>query len=339
MNKHILNIKDEVEEAVIEIYGEIGESWFGGGVTLQSVSEQLKAIATEGKKQVVVKINSLGGDVDSALAIYDLLRSMGDRVTTECSGMCASAATIIAMAGTRRRMSKYALFLIHKCWGVAVGNENELEAELETQRKVNDRLIQLYTDRTGAKREDIEELMERNNGDGSWLDIDEARAYGFITEEIPATDTLGMAAAYMAKRIKNMFNKKNTSMKKDITTLAALAGLLAVQELSASKEGYLLTEEQLEAINGKLELLDEVTTERDNLKADIETAQAELTEANTAKEKAEAKAAELQAIIDKIPAGRTDVNGNDTHEGDDYAAAWAKSDTYQRACAELGVEP
>ena len=253
MEQHYFNIKESDTEAVIEVYGTIGESWWDEGVTFQGVSDQLKDIA-KGTKKVLVKINSYGGDVNDALAIFELLRSMGDRVTTECVGFCASAATIIAMAGKVRRMSSYGLFLVHKCWGGIVGNENELEAELEAQRKVNEAILKVYQDVTGTDKAKLEELMNRNNGNGEWLNVDEAMEYGFITEAIKDTKEDTAKKNFYRNMFMNLFNKNNsTPMKKDITTLGALVALLAVNEVEANKEGkVLMDEETLTKINDAL---------------------------------------------------------------------------------------
>lgn len=341
----VFNIIENPADVTVEIQGEIGGSWWGEGVTLDSVKRQLGNIAAT-KKNVIVKINSLGGDVDEALAIYELLVAMGDRVTTECYGRCASAATIIAMSGDKRKMSRYALFLIHKCWSGVVGNENVLEEVLEEQRAINGRLAAIYTDRTGSKLEDIEALMERNNGDGAWLTVEECMQYGFVTEEITATTA---DSDYLKSKIQNMFHLNNRPMKKSIMTFAALAALLAIQELDATKEGaVLMDDETLKKINNALEAKQ---SEIDTLKQQKEaaetakqqaeeakrTAETAKAEAEAAKTKAEERAQELKSFIDKIPAAPTSVQGPDTKvENNDEN--WKNSETYKEACHELGVE-
>ncbi len=341
----VFNIIENPADVTVEIQGEIGGSWWGEGVTLDSVKRQLGNIAAT-KKNVIVKINSLGGDVDEALAIYELLVAMGDRVTTECYGRCASAATIIAMSGDKRKMSRYALFLIHKCWSGVVGNENVLEEVLEEQRAINGRLAAIYTDRTGSKLEDIEALMERNNGDGAWLTVEECMQYGFVTEEITATTA---DSDYLKSKIQNMFHLNNRPMKKSIMTFAALAALLALQELDATKEGaVLMDDETLKKINNALEAKQ---SEIDTLKQQKEaaetakqqaeeakrTAETAKAEAEAAKTKAEERAQELKSFIDKIPAAPTSVQGPDTKvENNDEN--WKNSETYKEACHELGVE-
>ena len=339
----VFNIIENPGDVTVEIQGEIGGSWWGEGVTLDSVKRQLAGVAAT-KKNVVVKINSLGGDVDEALGIYELLLTMGERVTTECYGRCASAATIIAMAGAKRKMSRYALFLIHKCWSGVVGNENVLEEVLEEQRAINSRLAAIYTDRTGARKEDIEELMERNNGDGAWLNTEECLKYGFINEEITA---VAADSDYLKSKIQNMFNLNKRPMKKSIMTFAALAAVLALQEMEANKEGaVLMDDETLKKINDALVAKQ---AEADNLKKELETMKAAKEEAETAKAEAEKAKAEAESkataaeekvkeykdFINKIPNADTKVNGSDPEVKDEFQKAYESSEMYQSALEKM----
>lgn len=339
----VFNIIENPGDVTVEIQGEIGGSWWGDGVTLDSVKRQLGNIAGT-KKNVIVKINSLGGDVDEALAIYELLLTMGDRVTTECYGRCASAATIIAMAGHTRKMSRYALFLIHKCWSGVIGNENVLEEELEAQRAINSRLAAIYADRTGSKPEDIEALMERNNGDGAWLNTEECMQYGFITEEITAT---AADSDYLKSKIQNMFNLKNRPMKKSIMTFAALAALLALQELDANKEGNVLMDDDTlkkidDALKAKQAEIDNLKTEKEAAETAKAKAEQDLATANSEKNELEGKlttaenrAKELKEFIDKIPAADTSVLGKDPVEKDDFQKAWEESPMFKEAAQRM----
>lgn len=337
----VFNLIETDSDLTIEVRGEIGGSWWNEGVTYDKVAAQLKG-AVNSKKKVKVKINSLGGDVDEALAIYELLLSMGDRVTTECYGRCASAATIIAMAGHQRLMSRYALFLVHKCWSGVVGNENVLEEELAAQRAINDRLAQIYIDRTGSTRETIEELMNRFNGDGEFLNVEQAMQYGFITGQLPE-EVKPADSDYLKEKIKDMLKFKNhKEMKKSITTLALLCAVLACQEVEAKDNKALLDDEQLGKINDRLKVLEDGKAAAEQAKAEAEQAKAEAEAAKAEAERklaeAESKKAELQALVDKMPANPTATPGRDTHQDESYEDAWKKSDTYKEACEELGVE-
>lgn len=344
MNKDIFNVIKESEElGIVEIYGAIGfEYW--DGIDIKSVQQQLLQIVD--CKSIVVRISSFGGNVSEALGIYELLRSLGNKVTTECIGMNASAATIIAMAGNTRRMSKYGFYLIHKCSSAVFGNENEMEAELESQRKVNEKLVQLYVDRTGCDKEKIEELMEADNGNGRWLNIEEAMAYGFITEEIDTpADIVEFVKDTMAAIFRERFTNNNKDMKKPITAFAALAALLAVGEVEAKDNFALLNDDQLKKINDALTSAENAKTTAETDKATAEAAKSEaetkLAAAETEKATLQAKVAELQAIVDNTPKQTPPAAGSDTqhhdNQGDSFEDWYAKQNYVQEAKRELSL--
>ena len=104
----------------ISIYDSIGENWEGTGVTAKRISAALRAI---GDKDVVVNINSPGGDFFEGVAIYNLLREHQGRVTVQVMGLAASAASVIAMAGDEILMGDGSFLMIHNAgpWPSAIG--------------------------------------------------------------------------------------------------------------------------------------------------------------------------------------------------------------------------
>lgn len=172
-NFSIKNLSDDAAE--IKIFGEIGEGWFGDGVTLDSVKTQLEGIKA---KKINVLISSLGGDVNHALAIHDILKMSNAEITTEIVGATASSGTIIAMAGKERKMSNNALFLSHNAWMLAVGNADQLRKQADDLDAFNDRIINIYQKVTGKSREQVKALMDEEK----WIDADNAKDFGFVTE-------------------------------------------------------------------------------------------------------------------------------------------------------------
>lgn len=172
-NFSIKNLSDDVAE--IKIFGEIGEGWFGDGVTLDSVKTQLEGIKA---KKINVLISSLGGDVNHALAIHDILKMSNAEITTEIVGATASSGTIIAMAGKERKMSNNALFLSHNAWMLAVGNSDQLRKQADDLDAFNDRIINIYQKVTGKSREQVKALMDEEK----WIDAENAKDFGFVTE-------------------------------------------------------------------------------------------------------------------------------------------------------------
>ena len=176
---------EELAEIIIE--GTIGyEDWWGDHEydenTNRQMADEINRIKNLKAKTILVKIHSLGGSVDHALAIYDQLKDLKSNIITQINGCCASAATLIFCAGSDRKISKNALFLIHKCLSGIRGNENALQAELEAQRTFNERAIEIYKEAGVADEEKLKALMNENNGNGKWIAAKDVKEFGFATE-------------------------------------------------------------------------------------------------------------------------------------------------------------
>lgn len=190
--------------AVIDIDGEIGWASYDGEEitwnTPEAIKRKLREIQELKADTIVVNINSLGGYVNDGLAIHDVLAMHPAKITTNVIGMTASAATIIAQAGDVRRMSENALYLIHKSWGFAMGNANDMIEFAEELEVIDKRMLNIYTKRSGKNEADILAMMEESNGAGKWIDADEAEGLGLIDESFEP-----MKAAASAKVSKAEF--------------------------------------------------------------------------------------------------------------------------------------
>lgn len=161
------------DATTISIFDVIGEDfWTGGGFTAKKCAAILR---NAGGKPVSVEINSPGGDMFDGIAIYNMLREYEAEVTVKVMGFAASAASIIAMAGDRIEIGRGAFFMIHNSWGVVIGNQNDMSAAAETFAEFDDAMAGIYEHRTGAKRAEIEAMMDAE----TWLSADSAVAKGF----------------------------------------------------------------------------------------------------------------------------------------------------------------
>mgnify|MGYP002402095973 CR=1 FL=1 len=143
---------------VITMLEVIGEDWWtGGGVTAKRISAALRSI---GDRDVVVKINSPGGDMFEGIAIYNLLRAHKAKVTVEVLGWAASAASIIAMAADEIRMGLGTFMMVHNAWGVVIGNRHDMREAADLFDGFDGAIADIYEARTGMKRAEIEKLMD-----------------------------------------------------------------------------------------------------------------------------------------------------------------------------------
>ena len=171
------------ETAEIDIYGEIG--WYNEKGELNSplsIKEKLRDIANLDVDKIVVNINSLGGFVDDGLAIHDVLAAHPAEIETRVIGMTASAATVIAQAGSKRTMSENALYLIHHAWGLVIGNAMDMLSAAQDMEMGDSRMVNIYVKRSGKSEEEIRELMSANGGHGKWISAEEAMEYGLIDQ-------------------------------------------------------------------------------------------------------------------------------------------------------------
>lgn len=168
-------------EKVINILDFIGpEEW--GGVSAKTIARAL-----EGAADVVVNINSPGGDLFEGVAIYNLLREhKAGKVKVKVLGLAASAASIIAMAGDDVEIGRTAWMMIHNVWVLAIGNRNDLRKYADELEAFDGALAELYASRTGRTKRKMSQFMDAE----TWFDGSAAIDEGFADELLPA-DAVG----------------------------------------------------------------------------------------------------------------------------------------------------
>ncbi len=200
--KNQITIKNSTDVCHIDIEGIIGvpEEWQFEEpelrvATYERFSRSLEAIAKIENAQIIVNIRSSGGNVNDALLIHDALCSLDAQITTRCYGYAASAATIIAQAGSegRREISSNALYLIHNSICAAEGNAAELTKRIELLTMTDERIASIYASRAGREVEPFKELMAQNSGEGRWLSPEEAVEAGLADAIIDIGERRGSA--------------------------------------------------------------------------------------------------------------------------------------------------
>jgi len=193
-----LEIKSSAELTEIDIFGQIGDSFFEDGNTLDTVKAELKNVKTE----LIINIASLGGIAFEGLAIHDLIASHPFNTTVNIIGATASAGAIISVAGDTVNISENSLFLVHNSHGMAMGNADDLENSARDMRKIDDRMVSIFTKRTGKSEETIRDLMAEDK----FLDSDESKELGFvdnITKSVKAAANLNREKILNSKLTEN----------------------------------------------------------------------------------------------------------------------------------------
>ncbi|WP_270501327.1 head maturation protease, ClpP-related [Clostridium butyricum] len=169
----------EDEEVELTIYGEIVSSlsWWDSSGQVASNDFIKELDSYKDKDNITVRINSNGGDVFAATAIYTILRDMKANIKVKIDGMCMSAATIIAMAG-ESEISPCAVFMTHPPLAGLCGyfNSSDLDEYKIMLDKVKDIIMNAYQYKTSKTKDELETFL---NGD-NWMTAEEAVENGFI---------------------------------------------------------------------------------------------------------------------------------------------------------------
>lgn len=164
--------------AELRIDGEIvmENGWWGsdGGICARDFRKALGSVG-----DVTVYINSPGGDVFAGAEIYSALKEHAGLVTVKISGIAASAASVIAMAGDEILMSPVAYMMIHDPWSIAMGNAREMEHEARVLREIGEGIIAAYTGRTGKTHDEIAAMLADETYMSAQTCIDEGFADGY----------------------------------------------------------------------------------------------------------------------------------------------------------------
>ena len=151
-----------------------------------------------GSGPVTIWLNSPGGDCIAASQIYTMLMDYKDDVTIKIDGIAASAASVIAMAGTKVLMAPTALIMIHNPMTMAYGSHADMEKAIEMLSEVKESIINAYEIKTGLSRTKLSHLMDEE----TWMNANKAIELGFaddiltdekLNAEIPAYAFSGKA--------------------------------------------------------------------------------------------------------------------------------------------------
>ena len=172
MNKHFWNWSKNADENILHLNGTIAEeSWFEDDITPALFRAELEKCSAP----ITVYINSPGGDCVAAAQIYTMLMDYPYDVTVKIDGIAASAASVIAMAGTRVLMSPVSMMMIHNPATVAMGDHSDMEKAITMLDSVKESIINAYEIKTRISRKELSAMMDSE----TWMDANKAVELGF----------------------------------------------------------------------------------------------------------------------------------------------------------------
>ena len=168
-------VKNDDETRTLYLEGVIAEeSWFKDDITPAMFKEELFS----GSGPITLHINSPGGDCIAASQIYTMLMEYPHDVTVQIDGMAASAASVIAMAGTKVCMSPTSMIMVHNPFTAAMGDSEEMRKAIQLLDEVKESIINAYQIKTGLSRTKLSHLMDSE----TWMNAKKAKELGFCDE-------------------------------------------------------------------------------------------------------------------------------------------------------------
>ncbi|MGZ9718825.1 head maturation protease, ClpP-related [Rhizobium miluonense] len=230
--------------AEICLFSGIGADETGEGITAQWFDAEFKALGNPA--EVLVRINSPGGDVFTAEAIFTILSMSQAQITARIEGLAASAATLIAMAADRVEIASNGFMLIHEPYSAgAGGTADELRIASEDLQRLTDRYVEAYAKKTGQSEEDVLALMKENR----LLSAQEAVEFGLCDEVIDpsqASINLKLVPQHLRAAVETAMHKgiamavtpKKNKTESAIAALSAKLDALAAIVAKAEDDGY-----------------------------------------------------------------------------------------------------
>lgn len=206
MKKSYYTISNKTDSAEIRIYGYIHR--YASEGNSRRLSTVLREMAEKHQK-ITIRVNSGGGDVAEAVAIYNIIESTDAHVTIIVEGIAASAMSFICMAADRVIMGKATRLMLHKISGGAWGSAKTMRDRADMMDKWEEDLYSLYADKTGMSEEEIKAKFFQEGKD-VWISAKDALKYG-LADEI-ATGTVKKAPSKKIDNIDDLYNHYQTQI-------------------------------------------------------------------------------------------------------------------------------
>lgn len=164
--------------------------WYGiPAVSPKRIMQQIDKAISSNEKELIVNINSPGGSVYAASEIWTHIKKFPGDSVAEITGVCASAASIIAMATKRTVIAPVGALMIHNASISAQGDYREMEAMKQLLIKTNEAIMQTYKVKTKKSDDELKQMMDAE----TWMNAQQAVEHGFV-DDIMFTDDVEIVA-------------------------------------------------------------------------------------------------------------------------------------------------
>jgi ATP-dependent protease ClpP protease subunit len=162
--------------AKIFIFDDIGQNWWGEGISSKEFIEEINALDVD---EIDLLINSWGGYVHDGYAIYNGLADHPATINVKIYGVAASIASLIAMAGNTVEMPENSMMFIHNPFGGIIGTAEDMRSEADGLDKMKNSIVAAYKTRAKIESDEISDMMDKS----TWISADEAVEMGFADKK------------------------------------------------------------------------------------------------------------------------------------------------------------
>jgi ATP-dependent Clp protease, protease subunit len=229
-------------ENTISVLDVIGNDAWGEGVTAKRIAGALRSI---GERDVVVNINSPGGNYFEGLAIYNTLREHKAKVTVKILGVAASAASVIAMAADEVQIARAGFLMIHNAWVVAEGDRHQLREVADFLEPFDAAAVDIYVARSGMNAKEVAKMLDRETWIGGAEAVEKGLADALLSSDEIAASPQNSAAAktrVAAHRVDDLLAQLNVPRSERRDLIAALKGGMPGAASTGMHDAAVLTE-------------------------------------------------------------------------------------------------
>lgn len=195
-----------------------------------SPSDIRRQLAEAKGEAIDVEISSPGGFVTDGLEIYNMIRNYPGQKATHITGLAASMASYIALAGDKVTAEGNTVFMIHNALGGAIGDHRELRKAADVFEGFSSLLARAYSEKSGKPIEEIRALMDAE----SWYFGHEAKEAGFVDEVIGEPTTDRAAALVEAKALRSACDETVRKFEADVDAPHRVAAMLPVHKVESA---------------------------------------------------------------------------------------------------------
>lgn len=166
---------EEAKTSEITIYGVIGSSWWYDSFSASDID---KALNEAGDNDIIINLNSPGGDAFDGISIFNRLKRHAGKVTIHVDGWACSAASVIAMAADELIMELGSMMMIHEASNIVWGTKTDMRKEADILEELEEGIVDIYMTKANIGREEVRSKMDAE----TWMSAKTALELGFANK-------------------------------------------------------------------------------------------------------------------------------------------------------------